>query len=253
MAYPFILYTNIYESGTVTATSEATGFDVENIFDWRSYVRWKATSTATQYITVDYGTAVSCDALGITGHNLSDATVSVESSTTGAWAGEQATRLSGFTPTDNADICKPFTAASVRYWRIKILTPTTAPEIGVLCLGARLDFPKNPTRPLLFNNEGMEVVSERSKGGHILGVVNYFRPYSIALSFSWLTIAFLRGDLYTFWSTHGGLHKPFFLQVNSDQWDVGRFVQLPERYRYNESFDDYIYSNQFTIDFEGIL
>lgn len=252
MATPFILYNNIYETGTVTATSEASGYDVENIIDWRTYIRWKATSTSLQSIFLDYGSSVSSDALGIAGHNLAGATIFVQTSSNGSWSGEQVTRDT-FTPTDDSVICRSFASVSSRYWRIFISGAITTPEIGVLCLGSRLDFPKNPNRPLSFVDESTEVVASKSKKGHILGATTYYRPYTAILSFSWLLISFVQGDLYTFWDTHGSKMKPFFLQVNIDQWDVGRFVQLPENYRFKEVFDDYTYTTDFMLTVEGIL
>jgi len=254
MAVPFILYNNIYETGTLTAFSESPGFDIENIIDWRSYVRWKATSATTQTIDLDYGSSVPSDAFGVSGHTLSGSTISIQVSATGAWAGEQTTVPgTSFALSDNLDICKSFSSVSSRYWRFLIQSPSATPEIGVLCLGARLDFPKNPNRPLSFVDESMEATSRRSKNGHILGATTYYRPYSVIMSFSWLQISFVQGDLYTFWSTHGSLLKPFFLQVNIDEWDVGRFVQLPENYRFKEVFDDYTFTTDLQMTFEGIL
>lgn len=253
MAVPFILYTNIYETGTITASLEEPGFDVENIIDWRSYVRWKAASATFHTVTVDHGSDVSCDALGISGHNLSGSNLYVQSSPTGVFEGEETNRVTILPQGDNLDICKSFPSASARYWRLAIQGPESTPEIGVMCLGPRLDFPKNPNRPLSFVDESMEATAKRSKNGHILGATTYYRPYSIELSFSWLLISFVQGDLYTFWDTHGSILKPFFLQVNSDQWDVGRFVQLPDNYRYREVFDDYTFTTNFQMSFEGVL
>lgn len=254
MATPFILYNNIYETGTVTSNSEEVGYDVENVIDWRSYVRWRAATVGfTVTVNCDFGSAVACDAIGISGHNLSGNEIYLQSSDTGAYAGEETFRALNITPTDNSDICVSFTSASARYWRLVIESDGTAPEIGVLCVGPRLDFPKNPNRPLSFVDESMEATSRRSKNGHILGATTYYRPYTTVLSFSWLLIAFVMGDLYTFWSTHGSKLKPFFLQVNEDQWDVGRFVQLPENYVFREVFDDYTFTTDLQMTFEGIL
>ena len=216
MAVPFILYDNIFESGTLSASSEASGFDVENVIDWRTYIRWEATAASSQVVTCDFGSPVSCDALGISGHNLSGAELAVHSSDTGSFSGEEVVRLALFTQPDNLPVCKSFTSASARYWRLAISSPSITPEIGVLCIGPRLDFPKNPNRPLSFVDESMEATSRRSKNGHILGATTYYRPYTTVLSFSWLLISFVQGDLYTFWDIHGSKLKPFFLQVNID-------------------------------------
>ena len=255
MAVPFILYNNILELGTPVATSEEPGFDIENITDWRTYLRWKSTGGAVNTITIDAGSPVSVDSLGISGHNIFtvDGRIVVSSSDTGAFSGEEVTRMTVFIPSSNDPIVQSFSSATARYWEIRLSSLTDKVEIGVVCLGARLDFPKNPNRPLSFVDESMEATTKRSKNGHILGATTYYRPYSTVLSFSWLQISFVMGDLYTFWSTHGSLLKPFFLQVNIDQWDVGRFVQLPENYVFREVFDDYTFTTDLQMTFEGIL
>jgi hypothetical protein len=250
MALPFILYDNIFDNGAISATSEVGS--VQNIKDWRSYVRWSATSTATQYVTVDHGTAVACDGLGIAGHNLSGATLSVASSTTGAWAGEQVTRLAPFTPTDNADICKPFTSASARYWRLKILTPSEVPEIGVLCLGPRMDFPIYPDKPLDFKQSQMEADESVSKGGHLLGVTTRFEPYTFSLSFTYIDYSWIVANFDVFWKAHGKTHTPFFVNINADLWSDGRFCKFPDSFSYTQQFTETDFMEVLMLSFEGV-
>jgi len=51
MSNPIILYKNVLENGTLTATNTATGYDVNNIKDLRTHTFWKANAAGTLYIT----------------------------------------------------------------------------------------------------------------------------------------------------------------------------------------------------------
>mgnify|MGYP007051340092 CR=1 len=86
--------------------------------------------------TIDAGSAVAADTLCLTAHNLSTAgaTVSVEYSATGAWAGEEVEALAGFTPADDGSLMKLFASATAQYWRLKIVSASVVPEIAIAML-----------------------------------------------------------------------------------------------------------------------
>ena len=52
-AKPILLFDNVFEDGTPTATDTASGYDVLNLIDWRNYTYWKAASAGTKHLTVD--------------------------------------------------------------------------------------------------------------------------------------------------------------------------------------------------------
>jgi hypothetical protein len=242
MAVPFILYSCI--DTTPAATSEAAGYDVENIVDWRAYTRWRATGTGTQYITFDAGSPVSVDAIGIEGHNIAGATVSVEWSTDNSNWTEV---LAGFTATAGT-ILKSWTAASKRYWRIKIASASVAPEIGVVSIGARMDFPHYPDAPLDFISESPQRAESVSKTGHLLGVVTRYRPYTFSMQFSDALYTWVTANFDTFWEAHCSLHKPFFVMCN----DAPRFCRFPESFEYRKQLNNSTYMD-LSLKFEGVL
>jgi hypothetical protein len=51
LSNPIILYDNRFEDGALSATNTATGYDVNNIKDLRTYTYWKANAAGTLYIT----------------------------------------------------------------------------------------------------------------------------------------------------------------------------------------------------------
>lgn len=255
-ALPVILYNNILASG-VTATSTAADYSVNNIYDLRPYTYWKATTTATQYITMDAGSATSVDCLGIaTGHNLgtAGATVSVESSTTGAWAGEEIVRLSGFTTSTNLTILKPFTTASVRYWRIKITGSSTAVKLGVVMLGARITFPSQVKIPFTPHSIGVETEDSISKAGHLLGSVIRYYPVIIKVSWSYIAESFVTGTFKTFFDNHGNLRKPFFWALDTTTYPSDCFfVRLDDKYKYEYPITKIGTANKLDLDMEGVI
>jgi hypothetical protein len=183
--------------------------------------------------------------MGIAGHNLAGATVSVEwSANNSDWTEV----LAGFTAT-SAVILKSWTAASKQYWRIKIASASVAPEVGVVAIGSRLDFPHYPDAPLDFISESPQRAESVSKGGHLLGVVTRYRPYTFSMNFSYVVASFITGTFDPFWESHGSLHKPFFVLCN----DAPRFCRFPESFTYNKRMVDSSYLESLQLQFEGVL
>jgi len=234
---PFILYNNLFAEGTPTATSTATGYDITNINDWRTFTKWKANVSGTTYLYPNVSGIF--DTLCIIGHNLSTcgALISIE------WSADNATSwteiVAPFFVFDDYAICKTFTkidpidgllladtgdfiitdsddyisVSSTKYPRIKIVTSgSITPEIAICVLGERTQFPMAiKSMPTLYN---IGIVGETSvsKQGNILNTVIKYRPVTITHeyvmeigNYVWLT-----GDFKDFWINHGSLMKPFF-------------------------------------------
>jgi len=255
MTEPMILYSNVLASG-VTATNTAAGdYSVDYLYDLRPYTYWRAASFGTRYITMDAGAAVAVDSLAIYKHNLGTAaaTVSLESSATGAWAGEQTERVAGFVPTTDFVIFKTFAQVSVRYWRIKIVTDAIAPEMAVAMIGAAMDFPVFPDSPFTPLSESVNATAETSKGGHLLGVTSYYSPISVDVGFTWPPMSFVDGDFKTFWDNHGRRLKPFFWVPNFSQW-AGKiyFVRFPDNFTLAVPQSDTTNADTLRLKFQGV-
>lgn len=241
-AKPVILFDNRFVDAAPTATTTAPGYDVLNIRDWRTYTFWQAMYDGVDYLTVDCGSAKSADALGIIGHNLGSAvaTVSVESSDTGAWAGEQVERLSHFTPWSDACLLKLFAPASARYWRIKLFTfLSIAPKIAVVCLGSRLTMEKYIQGSFAPDPEKIEGESNRSRGGgHLLGSVMRYHARNIKAQFQHITPAWYAGTFKPAWDAHISRLKPFFWA-----WDLTNhpdhvyLAKVPDSFELSAPYD----------------
>ena len=254
MAYPFILYNNIFASG-LTATDTEDGYSVDNIYDMRPYTAWQAGSSGTKYITMDAGAAVDVDSLCIIAHNLgtASATISLESSSTGAWGGEEVEQIAGFDPSDDKAIAKTFTLATARYWRVKIVTASVAAQIGCINLGAKMEFPVFPDSPFTLESQKMNVTANNPRGGHLLQVTNYYTPLAVNVSFSLVLMAFIDGDYDKFWENHGRSLKPFFWCPNLTDFPRGVFfVRMAEGMQHGVAQIDTTYAERLDLRMVGI-
>jgi len=168
-------YTNLVKSGTVTATSEATGFEKENAQSWKTSTWWQAGAAGTVYYYVDMGAATNVDSWGIVGHDLADnsGTIKPEYSATGAWAGEEADLDTVQTPTGKEAIFRKVTNQNVRYYRFEISSTGAASFIANLFLGVALELERG--EPVGFSpanlNRDRKIMNNISEGGQFLGRV----------------------------------------------------------------------------------
>lgn len=113
---------------TITATSELTGFPIENITLEALLYDWQATSTADQTLTADCGSAVTVSRVLLAGNfiDLTDVGIKISYSTNGSsWE-----TLAFTTQLTSGPVLLSVTETTARYWRIKLSGLTTAPVIG---------------------------------------------------------------------------------------------------------------------------
>lgn len=248
---PIILYDNRYNDGAPAATDTASGYDVANIKDMRTYTFWKGASAGTKYITVDCGSAKAADTLAVISHNLktASASVSLESSTDNSnWT----ERIAAFTPASDKAFLKTFTSASARYWRIKIVTASIAAQLAVAFIGVHLLFPYPPDTPYTPVEESVEVLSSRSKKGHILGSLISFKPLRFTARFSTLLRTWVFNTFKPFWDTYGSEFKPFFWAWDIDTYpeDI-YFVKFSDSYTFKSPLSVLLYADTLELDMEG--
>lgn len=164
---PTILWNNIFASGTLSASSEATGYPKENAISEATYSAWQPSSLPAQ-LTVDYGSPVAVDSAALVAHNCgtSGNTTLVESSTDNSTWTTRAT----ITPTDDTTILALFTSVTARYWRFNF-SGGTAPFVGVAMAGARFNFPAGVMPPYtpVWLSQRYELLTATTLGGQFLG------------------------------------------------------------------------------------
>jgi len=172
----YIGYNNILETGTVTVTSEATGFAKENAYDWLPWDYWKAAASGTVYITVDMGVATTVDYWALAFHDLADHSGTIKPQySSGSTSPISWTDLDTVqTPTANQMIFRPVTSVSVRYYRFQISSTSLASAIGALSLGQALTLErgiKNFTTP--YEGRNKKILNSVSETGLPLGSTVY--------------------------------------------------------------------------------
>lgn len=230
---PIILYDNRFLDGIPIPTDTGAGYNINNITDLRPFTFFQFGAFGTKYIKVGCGAAKSADSIAFLGHNFftASATISIESSTTGAWAGEQVERLAGFTVTTDKAVLKIFTTASAEYWRIKVVTASIAAKMAICILGVRLDMEKQVQVTFDPCPEKINAITARSKAGYMIGATLQNISFEIEANFRNLTDSWLRGTFTTAWETHLSLCKPFFWvwNITNNPTEV-YFVTIPPDY-----------------------
>lgn len=130
-------YHNLFvETGvTVTASSESTGYEKENAYDWKQYDWWKPTALGTEWIRVSFGLAKSASYFAVFGHNLHEVGGSVKAqySTNAGSTWNDAT--TDVTPADGATIFRVFSDTLASDWRILVTTTTGQAIIAGVMIG----------------------------------------------------------------------------------------------------------------------
>lgn len=134
----FFFEDKVAEASTVTASSEATDFDVERLNVFTPQVRWRATGDTSETVTIDLGAAEELDCAALVGHNFtSGVTLTIRGSTDNFSASD----VSVATLTYRAGIIfGTWTAVSYRYWRLVIAdasNPDTYVELGRFLIGSK--------------------------------------------------------------------------------------------------------------------
>lgn len=164
---PTILFDNFFLDGTLSASTEATGYPKENAVSENTNKSWKPTALPAN-LNVDLGVATAVDSFAVVAHNCGTKgnTIELQSSPDNTtWT----TRCT-IVPTDDTTMLGLFTSVSVRYWRI-LISNGSVPNIGVVMLGQRFNFPagvKAPYTPVWLSQQ-YELLTATTLGGQFLG------------------------------------------------------------------------------------
>lgn len=205
---PIILYENILRDGTLTVsgTDADTNYNMLNIIDYKSYSKWKADSISDPWIAVELIGADTPDCIGIYNHNFNEigGTIKLQYDNAG-WLD-----LATITPNGTYPILLPFTAQSSTKFRLLFTSPTIVPEVAVIFLGHKMEFPYPPDAPATPGEEGINASMELSEAGHNLGAVISHFPLTISQRFTNITRTWFDANYRLFWFNHARYLIPFF-------------------------------------------
>jgi hypothetical protein len=211
---PLALYENVFESGTVTVSSEATDGDGLNAIEDSTFDYWTPSAVPAN-IAVDCGSAVECDCVGIASHTAGTAgtTVKVQSSDDGAtWT----TRLT-FEPADNTTMMGIFPVVSARYWRV--LQEDAIASLGVIKLGKSLVFPGGVLSGHIAINHSQRVdlLNNMSMKGQFLGNRIISLGAETEINFGLVETDFVDTDMADF-EAHYNSGRTFFFASSLFAW-----------------------------------
>lgn len=219
---------------TITASSEATGFGAENIYNIHYDVPWRTTGDTAEWIKFDFGAAVNVTDFIIKYHNLtSGATLKIQANATDAWGTPSVDETLSIT--DN-NIVKAWAAAqSYRWWRIYIddgSNPDTYIELGYAFLGESFQPTRNYTQPS--ETEGIDPTETVFSGDS--------HPWIIAktesIRYIWAFPSILQTEITDYKTLRDavGMHTAFFAIEDPDNADTTcRFVLVTSPWRIRES------------------
>ena len=212
---PVILWDNILEDGTITATSEDTNGEVENAIDGNTYDYWKPTAV-TARIDLSLAAPKSASYLGIAAHTLgtSSARINVQYDSgggfTNAWSGAIA-------PSDDKTIIVAFDQQTAADWRIVVLDNVA--QIGVAFLGDGIQFESGilPAYTPLYMAEEVELLTSQTLNGQF--VTNRVNRKGAKGNFGLniLERSFVEGTDFQNFRRHYNDGKPFFFASNPSE------------------------------------
>lgn len=216
-----VLYQNIFEEGSVTVSSETADGAGLNCIEDTTFDFWTA-SSAYSTITVDMGSAVECDCIGVAAHNigLSGARIGVE------YSDDNITyNATGFLeePLIDDTILGVFSAVSARYWRVYVSNGPAS--IGVIKLGKRLVYPSGVLSgytPINHANR-VDLMTNTSIKGQYLGTRIKRVGADTNVNFGLIDTNFVDNDMAVF-ESHFNSGRSFFYAGSPSEW--------PEDYGY---------------------
>ena len=117
-AKPIILWDNLFNRSTPTATDTATGFDPLNLIDWRRHTLWKGASAGTKHLVVDLNKTLNAgfETGDLTNWTPNDAAASNTNPNSGTWASRM---VASGSDQDGAESAK-ITVDPAKTYRLKI-------------------------------------------------------------------------------------------------------------------------------------
>lgn len=139
-------YKNLLETGTVTSSHNAVGFEMQNAYDNFGYDWWRAGNTTDwSWLSVENTSAVYADYMAIYGHNLADIAGEVKAQY--SYDGTTWVDITGtqFFPTTNNVIYVGFEATLAAYFRINVRSSDASgyPLIAGAMIGESLELPRD--------------------------------------------------------------------------------------------------------------
>lgn len=247
-------YKNLFTetSGTVTVSSEQSGYEKENAYDWLGYDWWKPNATGDSWIRVSFSSAKDANYMAIWGHDLFDhsANVKAQYSDDGIIWNDAHDVV---TPANNNTIFVSFDTINAAHWRILTNTPTTIPVIAGVQIGEALQFPHNMeigfAPPSL--TPVVKMKTTRSESGAFLGGSKKYSGIEGKFSFTKIPPEWVRSEWVPFLN-HVQTPRPFVFSWDSILHQDEAVLAWTDRDLTPPKYSDSLYMD-ISLRFEGTL
>lgn len=213
---PLILWDNTLLDGTVAASTEATGFEVENALTNSTFDFWKPTTTSGT-ITLALSSSATVSALGIAAHDLGTqgATVTIKET-----SGTPVT-LATVSPADDSTILILFDSTTSTNFQIEITGATAAFSIGSISLGSPIIFETGivPSYTPLWMSENIELLQNTSLGGQFFQNRIIRKSAETSVNLNILDRTFIEGTSFQNFRDHYNSGKSFFWAAGPSVFD----------------------------------
>jgi hypothetical protein len=211
-----IAWNNVWDDFDILAASyDGVTFPAANTQDPHLATRWRTSSPASQYITLDNTSGEDVNFIAIAGHNLSNsATILFQANDTDSWG---APSVSETLTWNVGHIIKMISKISYNYYRFSIddsTNPDGYIEIGRLWIGEYLQI--NPSSFINFSiqNDRNDVVTETEMGGVYGSLGNNFRVFDYSFPPSPFTLI---DDLREMLDEVGTVKPVFLMNYDTDR------------------------------------
>lgn len=215
---PLVLWENVLLEGTVTASTEATDADVENLLTDSTFDYWRPTTTSGT-VSCSFSSSTAGSVIGIAAHDLGTqgATVTIKRGTT---------TLATVDPTDDTTILVFFDEVNFGNlvsdtFNLEITGATAAPSIGNLFLGTPLIFETGivPSYTPLWMAESIELLQNTSLGGQFFQNRIVRKSAETSVNLNILERSEVEGAAFQAFREHYNSGKTFFWAAGPSVFD----------------------------------
>lgn len=222
--FPCIAYDNLFrrDDATVSASTEDTGFEKENAYDWRPYTWWKPNATGYSYLTVVLDSAEPATAFAVYAHNLGDcgSSIMLQYSLDGGTTWLNCTQ--DIMPAATEVIYVRFDSLAASQWRVRVNNPSIIARLGCVYVGPDLELERGCRQgfgPPKYNRD-TAITNTISQGGVWLGRSLQYQDAHVTINPDFLTEDFIRDEWMPF-VEHAEIYPWFLLWDPSAHADEG--------------------------------
>lgn len=251
MSCTIIYWDNLLDDCVLTASTEVTAYEVENLQNIHRVQTWRTTGITSENVVIDagLGNTIAPASLLISYHNLtSSATVTLQGNATDSWGAPSFSQA--LTLDYNADtIIVEVTGASTayRYWRIVIADTTntdTYLEIGRIFIGDGLEVDKSASDSFSEVYKSTTVTQFSFSGQPFSDVGVTYREYDLFFPY-WDSD--MKDDIHEMFQAVGA-HTPVFLTI--DKYNTDKLTCVYGVFTGDEVYNylhNYAWSSSITI------